>query len=254
MQYLSRVVHAPDTTSIPHAYTPLAPATSKDQALPVYQTRQYFGRMLEDASSPSATTTSGWQLRVASSLPSGKDDEEKSDARTRSRKLQTDRFRRAASAKEKAKPKGKGLGRAASSSVDSTTTSCRQSPGLTLQSAQQTQSMGSQSSVNVPGSPQTQRSSSPCGRAGVRYHNEVQAADSARREQLGPPHVHVFGAMITALITQITRITPQPSSLDFLKQVATWLNASRSQQSWKWSRWHACQEHVSRTKHECKFV
>ena len=62
--------------------------------------------------------------------------------------------------------------------------------------------------------------------AGVRYHNEVQAADSARREQLGPPHVHVFGAMITALITQITRITPQPSSLDFLKQIATWLNAS----------------------------
>ena len=60
----------------------------------------------------------------------------------------------------------------------------------------------------------------------LRYHNELQAADSARREQLGPPHVHVFGAMITALITQITRITPHPSSLDFLKQIATWLNAS----------------------------
>ena len=44
--------------------------------------------------------------------------------------------------------------------------------------------------------------------AGVRYHNEVQAADSARREQLGPPHVHVFGAMITSLITQTTQITP----------------------------------------------
>ena len=60
--------------------------------------------------------------------------------------------------------------------------------------------------------------------AGVRYHNE--AVDSARREQRGPPHVHVFGAMITSLVTQITLITPQPTFVDHLRQISTRLNAA----------------------------
>ena len=43
--------------------------------------------------------------------------------------------------------------------------------------------------------------------SGVRYHQETQTSDAARRAQLGPPHVHVFGAMIGALVTQISTIT-----------------------------------------------
>ena len=50
---------------------------------------------------------------------------------------------------------------------------------------------------------------------GVRYHQEVQQkTDTTRREQLGPPHDHVFEAIVASLVTQLTSVTPQPAFHD----------------------------------------
>ena len=152
------------------------------------------------------------QLRVASSVPSGRDGG-RSDARTRSRKLQTQRLRRQLPRRRKPR-KGEGRGVAASSdALDDHITSAI--ARLTLQSRSNTECGPTDSAITT-----TMRE------AGVRYHNEVQAADSTRREQSGPPHVHVFGAMITSLVSQITQITPQPTFIDQLGQISRWLNAA----------------------------
>ena len=152
------------------------------------------------------------QLRVASSVPSGRDGG-RSDARTRSRKLQTQRLRRQLPRRRKPR-KGEGRGVAASSdALDDHITSAI--ARLTLQSRSNTECGPTDSAITT-----TMRE------AGVRYHNEVQAADSTPREQSGPPHVHVFGAMITSLVSQITQITPQPTFIDQLGQISRWLNAA----------------------------
>ena len=62
--------------------------------------------------------------------------------------------------------------------------------------------------------------------SGVRYHHETQTSDAARRAQLGPPHVHVFGAMIVALVTQISTITPLPGFAEELRLMAAWLGTA----------------------------
>ena len=62
--------------------------------------------------------------------------------------------------------------------------------------------------------------------AGMRYHRETQTPDAARRAQLGQPHVHLFGAMIGALVTQISTITPQPGFAEQLRQIVAWLGTA----------------------------
>ena len=176
--------------------------------------------MSEDASSASATTSSGWQLRPATSVPAGQDGGKK--RRTDEQEEADSAAPKVAPAKGKSKAKGKGKSGQSATLNDPVLSAMAR---LTLQSAQQHMVWEASLLTTFLG-PTDSAVITSMRESGVRYHQETQTSDAARRAQLGPPHVHVFGAMIGALVTQISTITPLLGFAEQLRRIAAWLGTA----------------------------
>ena len=92
---------------------------------------------------------------------------------------------------------------------------------LTLQGAQQHRTWEASllDTFLLPTSSQTATSMKQAGRA---YHQEVQSASAGRRAELGPPHVHVYRAMVVLLVTQMQAMSPAPGPLSHSPAVGSW--------------------------------
>ena len=100
---------------------------------------------------------------------------------------------------------------------------------LTLQGAQQHRTWEASllDTFLLRTSSQTATSMKQAGRA---YHQEVQSASAGRRAELGPPHVHIYRAMVASLVNQMQAMSPSPDPLVTLSQQVQWMNTATLQQ------------------------
>ena len=98
----------------------------------------------------------------------------------------------------------------------------------TLQGAQQHQTWEASllDTFLLPTSSHTAISMKQAGRA---YQQEVQSASAGRRAELGPPHAHIYRAVVVPLVTQMQAMSPAPELITLSQQVQ-WITCTSLQQ------------------------
>ena len=178
--------------------------------------------MLTDGAAAS-NTGPGWQLAITTVAGAG------SSVGPSNKKQRTDEQTNMDAAASQ-KPTGKGKGgkgkRRRPAMDDQVLASIAR---LTLQGAQQHRTWEASllDTFLLPTSSQTATWMKQAGRA---YHQEVQSASAGRRAELGPPHVHVYRAMVVSLVTQMQAMSPAPDPLMTLSQQVQWMSTATLEQ------------------------
>ena len=182
-----------------------------------------FAHFMQTDIAAASNAGSGWQLAIATIADAG------SSVGPSNKKQRTD-DQTSTDAAAPQKPMGKGKGEKGQQRRPAIDDQVLASIArLTLQGAQQHRTWEASllDTFLFPTSSQTATSMKQARRA---YHQEVQSASAGRRAELGPPHVHIYCAMVASLVNQMQAMSPSPDPLVTLSQQELWMNTATLQQ------------------------